>query len=258
MREERRLKGGEDETSAVLILSPLASVPSSNRAGTPSTWLVTFTDLVALMITFFVLLFSMSQVEERKWQNLTNALSKKADLVREVTVALPTEQLDIDVVETEPGADLDYLASVLRRHMADDPLLAEGYVERRADRLIVSLPVDLRFANGNRGLSADATEAIRALGGLLANISNRIEVDGHARPGATAEGFDSPWSLSVARAMRVGVLLSESGYQNRIVVRGLGAARYGMLSPDLTEAQRRVLGRRIDIVIHEDAGERNP
>src|SRR3546814_1780661 len=35
-------------------------------------WLLTFTDLTALMLTFFVLLFSMSTIEKPNWQSLVN------------------------------------------------------------------------------------------------------------------------------------------------------------------------------------------
>src|SRR3546814_1706569 len=47
-------------------------------------WLLIFTDLTALMLTFFVLLFSMSSIQESDWQNLVDSLSTKLDGVQQV------------------------------------------------------------------------------------------------------------------------------------------------------------------------------
>jgi len=52
------------------------SCPPAESQRSSQAWLVTFTDLVALMLTFFVMLFAMSKVEQRKWQNLTDALAR--------------------------------------------------------------------------------------------------------------------------------------------------------------------------------------
>ena len=42
-------------------------------------WLTTFTDLTALMLTFFVLQFSMSKIDQVQWQNLADAFQQKLD-----------------------------------------------------------------------------------------------------------------------------------------------------------------------------------
>ena len=39
-------------------------------------WLITFTDIMALMLTFFVLLYSMSIPEVKKWEELTSSINK--------------------------------------------------------------------------------------------------------------------------------------------------------------------------------------
>ena len=141
-------------------------------------WLVTFTDLVALLITFFVMLFAMSQVEERKWQNLTDALARNLSLVREINVALPADDLDIETVELLPGTDLDYLALLIEQHMAGEPALAGGALRRLDDRLVISLPGGLLFAPDSATLTEEGARAAFVLTSLLRNLNNRIEVTG--------------------------------------------------------------------------------
>ncbi len=52
-------------------------------------WLITFTDLTALMLTFFVLLFSMSEVRQGAWDAVVQSLSVKLNPVK----AGPTKEL---------------------------------------------------------------------------------------------------------------------------------------------------------------------
>jgi len=244
--------------SASLLIEQSAAAAAkgaSEGEAAGQAWLITFTDLVALLITFFVMLFAMSQVEERKWQNLTDALARNLSLVREINVALPADDLDIDTVELLPGTDLDYLALLLEQHMASEPALAGGVLRRQDDRIVISLPGELLFAPDSASLTEEGARAAFALTSLLRNLNNRIEVAGSADPSWPGGAFQSNWELSLARAARVAALLSDAGYRRAVVMRGLGDARFGQLSPDLAPAQRSALGRRVDITVHQDAGE---
>ncbi len=254
--------GSSDTPAAGRVPVLLLTAPLPEERG-PSfrisqAWMVTFTDLVALLITFFVMLFAMSQVEERKWQNLTDALANNLDAVREVTVALPADEPDLEAVEPVPGVDLDYLATLLRQHMADEPSLDGGIVTRLADRLVISLPSDLLFAPGQVGLAEAGERATYALGGLLRNVNNRIEVAGHADPRAPRGRFVSNWELSLVRALAVAEMLRRAGYKGEVTTRGHGDSRFATLSPELGTARRQRLARRVDVIVHDDAGELEP
>ena len=232
-----------------------AFAPASGRRASRQAWMVSFTDLIALMLTFFVMLFAMSKVEQRKWQNLTDALSEHLNAVREVPAALPTEQLGIDHVRLLSGTDLDYLAALLSQNMAAAPLLGSGVLTRLGDRIVIALPGDLLFAPGSSELAASGQDALAALGGLLRHVGNRIEVTGHADPRKPVGGFVSNWDLSLARALRVASLLQRFGYRGEVVARGFGDSRFAALSPRLDPARRLQLGRRVELVVHRDGGE---
>ena len=87
---------------------PVVPVPGGQRSS--QAWLVTFTDLVALMLTFFVMLFAMSKIEHRQWQNLTDALAQDLDAVREGRYE--GEPGDAMVKLVREGANLDELSEV--------------------------------------------------------------------------------------------------------------------------------------------------
>lgn len=220
-------------------------------------WMLTFTDLTALMLTFFVMLFSMSTIRNADWQNLIDSLSPRLDRLQQVTVALPQSEKAAKAVERTPGSDLDYLAAVLREQMQAEPTLQEVRVAREARRLVISVPGDLLFAPGSTELGEAGERSVFALSTVLRSLRNIIEIAGHADPQQPSGRGTWPtnWELSLARAAVLSGLLTKLGYQGDILVRGYGDARYAEIDASLPEEERRALARRVDIIVHSYSGE---
>jgi chemotaxis protein MotB len=242
------------DRAAGLPLAPLTPIepgPAPFAAG--HVWLITFTDLVALILTFFVMLFAMSSVEQQKWRALLSALIEAPVVWDDETLSAPVTALGIEEDQILVGSDLDYLTSLLRQQTAAEPILAAATVQRLDRRIVVSLPADLLFAPGATALDKRAIPAVVALGAVLAHLGNRVEVAGHADPTPPGEGFASNWELSLSRAVSVADMLARAGQGREVVARGHGASHFARISAALPEAQRRALGRRVDILIHERA-----
>jgi chemotaxis protein MotB len=223
--------------------------------GSGQAWLLTFTDLSALMLTFFVLLFSMSTIETQQWQNLIDALSPRMVNLQEVTVALPSSDQALDEVERVPGTDLDYLAAVLKDAVAADELLAQALIQRRADSLVISLPGDLLFAPGATELGSAGEKAVYALVSVLRHLRNVIEIAGHADPSQPHGIYPTNWELSLARAAALSGMLNKAGYEGEVVVRGYGDARYQEAEDGSDVDGQMARARRVDVVVHAFAGE---
>lgn len=232
-------------------------MPAASR-NNPNGWMVTFTDLVALMLTFFVMIFAMSTVKTEEWQSLTDSLRENLSTVVAPPPAAPTIRLDVPSPEVTPGANLDYLAEVLRAQLSEGPLFDETTVRRSTGEVIVSLPADLLFDTGDYALTDRASRAVFALGGVLRNVSNRIEVTGHADPRQPVARYPSNWELSLLRARSVAEALREAGYGAPVVARGRGDSRYASLPVGLSEEDRKARARRVDIVIQDAAWEAGP
>ena len=218
--------------------------PRTSRA-----WIVTFTDLVSLMLTFFVMLFSMSNVKVDKWETLTDTLSRSLNPADRSTPITATARLNIATIMRKPAINLDYLFSVLQETVAGDQLLSQSQILRLDDRLIIAFPGDLLFERGRAKLSPRAQDAIFNLGGVLRNVGNRIGVNGHTDPVPIESGaYTSNWELSLARAAAVADALKRSGYTEDLTAYGFADSRFSQL-PDLPAKERHALGRRVDIVI---------
>ena len=111
-------------------------------------WLITFTDLVSLMLTFFVLLFSMSTLRTDHWDSVIDALSQSLNPSSTRAHMSATSDFNIATLFKKRAINLDYLTSVLQDALSKDDLLSGNHLMRLDDRLIVALPGDLLFEPG--------------------------------------------------------------------------------------------------------------
>lgn len=212
-------------------------------------WLLTFADLVSLMLTFFVLLFSMSQVEQEAWDNIVRSLEESIHSRRESAVFIPQTRLNILTERQQSSISLDYLTALLRQQLRQVPAGRDLGINLVGDRLILSLPTAGAFQAGSAELSPAATETLRLLGGLLRNIGNAIEVIGHTEPNPYTGRFGNAWSLATARAVATANELRRMGYKQDIPAFGIGGGHFQGLSPRLSESERLALARRVDIIV---------
>jgi len=235
-------RSGAHRAAAAALHLPLPSAfrPLGNG------WMVTFTDLIALMLTFFVLLFSMSSLEKQKWRELAGALSEQLNSMTLSDAPRPTVVLQIKTEKDPvPGADLDYLERVLREQLAAEPALDTVSLRRGDGGVILSLPAATVFDGVGVGTTDTAGQMAYPLARLLQNLGNGIEITVFTGGEDAHAGFRSVWDLALARAKGVSDLLLRAGYDGPLVARAVAAARAepaAGLAPD-----------RIDIVVTREA-----
>jgi len=193
-------------------------------------WMITFADLIALMLTFFVLLFSMSQLQQQKWQSLVESLAGNLNATYKTETAKFAADYQPEAQIIPPGADLDYLEPILREHFAADPMLTGGMIQRVEDGLSISFPDERLFVGSAPELTARGAKVLFALGSVLRNLDNAVDVNARfRRSGTTVVAAD--WETALARSVAVIRILAQSGFAGPIVARGQGdgAIRAGVL-----------------------------
>jgi chemotaxis protein MotB len=224
---------------------PVAPPPAISRQA----WMLTFTDLVSLLLTFFVLMFSMSQLEIERWRAIAASLSASLDMPAAGLAPKEPARFAIGTASPRRALDLDYLAAVVKQNLAANPLAAGIEVRRDGDRLLISVPADLAFAPGLAQLSVRSEPMLAAIASVLRTIANDAATEGHADPAPlTAGAFASNWELSLARAEAVASVLRTLEGREAIVARGFADSRYADLpagDPERSRAQ----ARRVDIVV---------
>lgn len=218
-------------------------------------WMVTFVDLVSLLLAFFVLMFSMTTPEAPQWESFTASL-RSAFSSENPTRA--RQSLMPETIKTEDpglGFDLGYLQQLLHAVLARDAVLRDARVTTKGGRLVVSMASDVFFRPGSADLLPSGEGAMFNLAVALSQLDNRIDIVGHTDPrpfvSPTAE-FSSNWDLSLARAFSVAESLRKYGYEKPVEVRGAADGKFGEIDPALTQDERYRRARRVDLVIYRE------
>jgi len=246
---------GPSRSLLPLVAAPANAAPASDASnGAPPIWLISFADLIGLMLAFFVLIFSMSTIDPARLEEMSGGVDLGRDPVPGATGATALAERNAPQAEIETGEDLGYLGALLREQVSRESLLAETVVRQDGQRIVLSLPGELLFAPNGATPSRTGDQALFALVGLLRNLPNRIEVEGHADPNPPdAASFASNWELSLSRALIIAVKLERSGYRFPVITRGHGDGRFDEIAASLAPAEREALARRVDIIVYEEA-----
>lgn len=217
-------------------------------------WLLTYADMITLLMAFFIMLYSMSVLNLAKFQQV--AVSIKSGFGGELegrgrSILGSAGQFSIRPTPIGDTAGVPNQTVKKIQTMIKDQKL-ENKVRLRVDErgLVISLSTDkVLFGPGRASLSPSAMKIIDAVAGSVKDIPNEVRVEGHTcdLPIRSPE-FPSNWELSTARATNViRYLIDKKGFQpDRLSAAGYADSRE--LVPNTSESNR-VINRRVDIVV---------
>lgn len=226
---------------------------TEQRAGSPA-WMMTYGDMVTLVLCFFVLLYSMSSVDVRKFEQAAVSLQGTFGIMkggRPESVDEPVIPVDVpEPDDTEPEWEqLDEVWERLERAIGDNAMVTLVSVQLEQRGLIVRFAEGVLFDVGKADLRPEAIPILTAISEILAELPNALRVEGHTdNSPINTERFPSNWELSAIRATTViRFLLTEFGFEPA----RLAAAGYGEYWPiaDNETVDGRQKNRRVDIVI---------
>jgi chemotaxis protein MotB len=220
-------------------------------------WLLTYADLITLLMVFFVVLYSMSQADSEKFRKVSAALEQafNVDVLQGSSsssihdgASAPTTPVEELFTAPEHATEVARIKSkieaVLEGTRQQSPDVAVG-----ADRegVVIRLSGSYLFDSGRAELKGNALGVLDAIAGEIRALPNEVRVEGHT----DATPIESPryptnWELSAARALAVTRYLSEA---DGIRAERLIAAGYGEFRPLAPNDSRenRALNRRVEI-----------
>lgn len=213
-------------------------------------WLVSYADFITLLFAFFVVMYSLSSINEGKYRVVSDSIVQAFRNVPvnasgeriampsgapPVMVMPPKPQADTNI-KPDPEAEARRQAAVERmRGMADDikkvlePLSKDGQVKvTEGERgITVEINASLLFPLGEAVLGAPAVSALRSVAEVVAGAAFPIVVEGHTdNTPINTYRYPSNWELSSARASSVVRLFVESGVNPaRMTAAGYGEQR---------------------------------
>lgn len=222
-------------------------------------WMYTFADLVSLLLTFFVMLFAMSSLQDDRFQEIASSLGARLNLTQAVPAPRPSASVDMPSVLIPRAVDLDYLRRIMTAKLAQLPVaerIPDLELRRENGRVVLSLPADSLFPQGSADLVPGARRVLFLLGESLSVFANRVSVEGHTDPiQIQNDRYPSNWELSIDRAASVARALRQSGYTKTIAVYGHGSSRFDDVDIRLPRDERYAKSRRVDVLIDEPEAE---
>lgn len=207
-------------------------------------WLVTFNDMITLILTFFVLILSMSDMDKPSIDQISQSVSEAFGVggIRKPLVTPRTVQPSLDRGQIEAEKNLD--VSRMAIQIASLPGM-EAQTTPEGIRITVNEKV--LFPSDSEVLSENSRQVLLALVPILKASDAAITVEGHTDDHPVEDGrFPSNWELSTARAVSVVAFLAENG---GIAPERLSAVGYGDTRPRAANdnEKNRQMNRRVEI-----------
>ena len=230
--------------------------PDKPKAGAPD-WLVTFGDLMSLLLTFFVLLLSFSNTEIIKFRTMAGSVRNAFGMKSDIAISdVPMGNTLMPFEDPLQGDGKERVKDSIEEILKESGLEAEGAVEVTERGVLLRLQGDLLFDSASVALKAKSLPLLDRLAAYSATVEHPIEVDGHTDnvPIATMI-YPSNWELSAARAGSAVRYLAERGVPPARM-RATGHADTVPVKPNSTP-EGRAENRRVEILFvisYEDLG----
>lgn len=229
-------------------------------------WLVSYADMITVLMCLFLVLFAMSSIDADKYAKLKDSLATgfgttpSSEVDSSVGVIVEPQYVDAEGIGFTAGDAPDETArQQARKQIAEfDALVAQITANLAAQGLQdqVSFSIDDRgltvkllggqtyFAGDSAYLQAPALAAIDAIGAALTGLPNHVSVEGHIDPYGQGSPALNDWELAGARSTAVLRRLVETTV---ISAERISSTSYGGVHPEV--AAESALNRRVDIVV---------
>jgi chemotaxis protein MotB len=210
-------------------------------------WLLTYADMITLLLALFIILFSISTISKVKFKALAHEMAGGFS-ASDIDNRPPPEKSS--AADTQ---SLNALAAALRRYVQKRDLTrnVDVHIEKRG--VVVSLRTDqAMFESGSAVLEPQAGELIHSIAGFLSTKTQRLrilKIEGNTDdvPISTPL-YPTNWELSTSRAVSVTRHLSEHDGISPDRLAAIGFGEWHPSVPNDSDANR-LLNRRVDIVV---------
>lgn len=173
--------------------------PKKCPAGAPL-WMCTFADMMSLLLCFFVILLSFSNMDEPSFVKMSGAMKEAFGSQRKTKVFEPEggEKMLAPTMDTVPFDPRDEVEKAV------EEFTSAGMVDvaEVQDGLLVRIKDSLAFDSGRAEIKPQFAALLDKIGRIIAASDSQVVVNGHTDdvPLQKESGFRNNWELSAARA----------------------------------------------------------
>lgn len=221
-------------------------------------WMLSYLDFITLMMIFFLMMYAISNVDNKKVETLANSLKIGFNSGNGKNVIAVTDNTnspdstDESVDENYSSTESEKLTDIKRKvdELVNNSELKGGVTTSIQERgLVISFNDNLFFNSGEATIKPDFQGKLVSISKVLNGIDNYIHVEGHTDNVAiNTTYFHSNWQLSSIRAANVVEFLISQGNVKPERLSSIGYGEYRPVKSNSTE-EGKAANRRVDIVI---------
>jgi len=206
--------------------------PFRKEADNPDAWLLTYSDMITLLVTFFVIMFAVSKIDPIRVEMLTKSMNQAMDKTKVTQVSIEKLVEDVEKMIVKEQLEDAVDVSVTARGVA------------------VSAKGKVLFPSGSTQLLTTGYTILDNMVNIIMETPYNVAVEGHTDnipiSGSLARLFPSNWELSSARASSIIRHLTAKGVPAERL-RAVGLADTQPIAPNNTEDGRQK-NRRVTLV----------
>lgn len=237
------------------------------KKGSPA-WMASFADLQQLLLVFFILLFSMSSVDENKFitamSSIQNALNNKGLGLSDLGVKPNTELVDLDsltaIGEMKNNQVTEELLEAQKflneTELEGKPLSEFVEASQSEEGVILTIKDVMLFDSGSAEIKSSSENLLKKLNPLIEKKSRDIRIEGHTDdvPLKSTSKYSDNWELSTARATKVASYIIDNDIVEPKKISVSGYSEYKPIAEN-NNSENRAKNRRVDIVLLSDFSE---
>lgn len=236
----------------------MAKIEKKPQENHDNDWLNTYADMVTLLLTFFVLLYASSSVDDQKWQYIYQAFQSRGKYLNEYVDSPQhtTEEGNFIKDEVSQGAQgsgelpqsFDQLYIYLSEYVKDEQLSDAMSVSKDSAHIYIRFDSSVFFEGNSAELKNEGKEIIDGILPGLKAVKQAIQlvtVSGHTAAGISPV---NDWELSSERAVNVVKYMDYKAVLDSSQFRTKGVGPYEPIADNSTE-EGRAANRRVELVI---------
>lgn len=217
-----------------------------------NSWMDTYADTITLLLTFFILLYSFSTIDNEKLKAV--AYSLKSQVSGEEPITIDETDKNIDNITPRIGAKSEYdiLVEKITKLLQQNGLTDLVKIREEDAGVILQIGDNIMFDTADARLKGESKKVLDVVSSLIPKINNEIMIQGHTdnRPIKSSQ-YESNWELSTARAFAV---LKYFINDKHLDPKRFSATGYGEYRPivENSSEENMEINRRVDILIVQE------
>lgn len=229
-------------------------------------WLTTYSDMMTLVLAFFVLLYSYSMIDNLKFEKIAESLNAAfggaGGIITDGGNIGPVPGEDNpgledkgdgsetnSVIQEEKAAANQKMYQEVLSFINAHNLSAEVTIRKDTRGVLLELQDSILFDSGKAVIKDDSLDILNSIAELLSTFDNDVLIEGHTDNLPISSGYyQSNWELSADRAVKVLRYFTETKGLDGSRFQAVGCGEYSPIASNDTEEGRQA-NRRVNIII---------